>query len=937
MANDCSKIPIIMTLPPEILSKIGLFVDRRTLPQACLVSKAWLACLRPMLWRTISVDSSISPRLLRLFSTYCGHVRHVFLELPSPFLPGMLGVTLGPEHADSDLFRPREKPSDPDQPYKTLQDCRNLLSLKIKNDYGMIRVLSDDPGAGLVSTLEKAITDLIAINKSTLRELSVAGAASDSEQRIYTLILEMPRLESLALEDWKLLSTSGNLLHILKSCSHSLKKLSLEMNDVSLPFWELREWRLKSDLAPPPLSSPSSSSPSSSSSSQSVSPERSSTRPQDKLGLTKITTLVLDRCTISMRGLLDLAAVMPDLQELSLRDMSGIGEDEFEGDEEDEDDEDDEDPFADHPDTPNNEQGNQHGLTIDATISGTIMAQLDQIFGLQGENYQEQGDHAPPAVNLNSDTEHDSLPDLEEQDSLVQEDDDDMPALEDNDTPSAPTPFDLDDLEDDEDDEWLDQDDDDDDDAGIYDIEDPFAPHPAGLYDGDNHTFHWHSHFPTFPTFPLYVRSHRLFGKMRQLQRFCPMIRSFDFSACRSDGLDDAFFVFICELWGPHGTTHGNITGNNDSSSRGGLTPSSLGLKALVIQDACAFKPDFFGKVLHNCANTLTTLDLSMNVSIRWNTRTARYDEEVKSKTYYDDILKILGTCSGLEVLHVEPYPVNALLIANRKEDWVCTKLRSLRICIEFDPLPSGSEAAEKEREIQIKICQQLGRLERLEHLQLEGGRPVTRDSNLESSYDDWALRRHLDTSGTTTRRYLALSLNNGLNELAGLSALETVDLAHLGPHSLRKEQELEWLWSHWPRLTRLDGMFDRAILKSKVSALRKELGPDYLTMPNSTDAEKALRARRELTQRRGVRLPLDLDLDSDMDVIRLREKHHRYIQVDDRVVDQLLAKDGMVTVAMLEKKGAHVVHFPEDDDKKDNTFSWYVRYTDQQRRMDSS
>lgn len=90
----------------------------------------------------------------------------------------------------------------------------------------MLRVLSDDPGPSLMSTLEQAITDLNRYQQVDSMDSSVAGAASGSEQRIYILILDMLRLELFALEDWKLLSASGNLLRILKSCLHSLNKLS---------------------------------------------------------------------------------------------------------------------------------------------------------------------------------------------------------------------------------------------------------------------------------------------------------------------------------------------------------------------------------------------------------------------------------------------------------------------------------------------------------------------------------------------------------------------------------------------------------------------------------------------------------------------------------------------------------------------------------------
>ncbi|KAG0223290.1 hypothetical protein BGX31_008577 [Mortierella sp. GBA43] len=188
----------------------------------------------------------------------------------------------------------------------------------------MLRVLSDDPGPSLMSTLEQAITDLNRYQQVDSMDSSVAGAASGSEQRIYILILDMLRLELFALEDWKLLSAP--------------------VVDKSICFKSLTEGFVR-----------------------------------------------------------------------------------YKGDEVDEDEDGGDGPFTDHPDAPNNEQGYQNDSLL-TSLFGTIMAQLDQIFGLQGEYHQEQGDQAPPAVDLGSDMNDDSLSSLEKLDSLVQEDDDDMPS-----------------------------------------------------------------------------------------------------------------------------------------------------------------------------------------------------------------------------------------------------------------------------------------------------------------------------------------------------------------------------------------------------------------------------------------------------------------------------------------------------------------------------
>ncbi|KAF9364270.1 hypothetical protein BGX34_002032 [Mortierella sp. NVP85] len=897
MADNKPRTPIAMTLPPEILTKIGSYIHRKTLPSACRVCKIWLVCLRPLLWRAIRVDILNFTAFVDQFPHYHEHVRYVSLWRTSPQLPRLLGVPIGSEDTEDPQ---RKQSNDSTQPSNTLLDCRNLLSLVIKNDTGLIGTPRDDPITLLIPTLDKRIVDLIAINKSTLQELSIYNVVLSTEPRVRELILEMPHLESLALEGWDSL-TSQSLFQILRKCSRTLKKLSLEMNELAMPFWELRDWRMRWDLNQSGNSNASNS---------------SATGTQQSEGaLTTITTLILNRCTVSTRGLLDLLSVMPGLQELSLRDSSGIGEDDFDGDDMDDDDDDDDEDDDDEDYEDEDEEEEEEEEEDDEEEEEEEEDDEDEEDEGEGEEPQDPGIPLLPITTMNlqsdssSDTTDDSLPDLEEQDPTTQEDED-MPDLE-NATPRVPTPFDDDTIWQDEDDYVFDPY------VALYDDYDHTpSHHPVGLYDDDGNmdpeaAYFWQPHFPSFPAIPMFFRSnHRLFGKMRQLQRFCPLIQSFDFSLCRSDHLDESFFAFVCELWGPHGSVLGHsgwLAPPGTENSSGWTSQTSPGLKALMIRDVCAFSPDFFGKVLRNCASTLTTLDLSMSASNRWTTRASDYDKEIANKTYFNDILKILATCPGLEVLHVEPYPVDAQLIASRKEDWVCTRLRSLRICIEFDPIPTipGLEAApnKQELEVQIKTCQQLGRLVHLEHLHLEGGRPVTKDSDLEFSFDAWTMRRYGHVSGKTTRRHLTLSLHAGLKELAGLEALETLDLAHLGPHALRNNEELEWLGSHWPMLTKLDGLFDRAIIKKKVNALREELGPDYTQLMNTTEEEKLERKRYEEIQKKGVPLPLDLVLSSHRDVLQLQECRKRNFEVDYRLVEKFLAKEGMFTTFVSEEE----------------------------------
>ncbi|KAF9940485.1 hypothetical protein BGZ65_006864 [Modicella reniformis] len=933
MTDENSKQPIAMNLPPEILAKIGSYVDRKTLPKACLVCKIWLACLRPILWRNIRLGACTDSTLVEQFSRNHGYVRHVVLEEMSSFLADMLGVKI----KDDDEYRAPS--SHPTQSHKTLLDCRNLLSLSFKYGYTSAGTRTNKPASHL-----QASAKLIANNKSTLRELFISGAVPPIKPN--ELVAEMPHLESLILEEWDLL-TSKKLIRILQSRSHSLKKLSLEMNELAIPFWDLRHWRLKWNQLQQPGGSKSID-------------NSIHGRPLSEIGLTKITTLIIDRSTVSMRGLLDLAAVMPDLQELSLRDSSGIGELDDYGEDNDDDEEEEEE---DEEDCGEDEYDNQSNLTIHRLVHLTPLPLMAYASVIQNENLQSQGASAEPTsshlataagdadyTDVTAQEEDSDIPELEGPDATAQEEGDDIPDLMEPDTTaqkvnvlpdleksSAPSATVLMDPYED----WEGMDDDEDyifdDYVGLYDdYEDPPSPY---AYDEDGNmdpeaAYFWQSHFSSFPSFPLTVRSnHHLHSKMRQLQRFCPLIQVFDFSLCRSDNLDEAFFIFVCELWGPHGKTLCSDTSTpGDNSSTKALCPSSPGLKTLVIQEVCAFTPQFFGKVFFNCVDTLTKLDLSMSVERRWDVRAAPYEREIRSKTYFDDILKILTTCSGLEVLHVEPYPVNARLIADCKEDWICKSLRSLWICIEFDPVSAilGREAMpkEKEREIQIKTCKQLGLLARLEHLHLEGGRPVSRDSSLETSYQDgWQMRRLPNRSDQPTRRYLALSIDTGLKELAGLVKLETLNLVHLGPHSLKKEAELEWLGSYWPALKRLDGLWDRTVLRNKVNTLCEELGPNILRLPSVTEIHKAIRKRYEDVQKKGVPLAPELDLDSDRDVFHLRQ-HHRHIEVDKGFMDKLLRREGLETFGVPEEP--HLMHRPDgkemDVEKKQKMYVKYAR-----------
>ncbi|KAG0352501.1 hypothetical protein BGZ54_002748 [Gamsiella multidivaricata] len=962
-------------LPPEILVRIGALIDRKTLPAACLVSKTWLNCLRPFLWRAVNLDEYLRGALFALeFSRYYEHVRKVSFTVPSPqeFTARLLAVPPDEDVEEMNELYEMQKEQElkdlgpsyvPPTCQKTLLDCNRLEYVSVV--YGQEMVHRSAPSnPSLIRTSKrmahfaKAVDRIITCNISTLRTLKVYSLPDQIDIDICDNIEYMKHLESLTLAEWIFFDT-GILYNLLQAVKPSLRTLSLEMNELSEPLEELQDWRQTWDEFQKNKSPGTSSETKASKESKSK---------EAKASLSKIRKLVLDRSTVSMQTLLDLGSVMPELRELSLKNTSGFAyneesdesEDSLDNDmeaehDESESDHDSEGEIGDFSEMLvqgilgsqmyRNIHANALAAAHAAAAAGHFPRLAEQLSARSSANAQGTSSTSTNAnTNTNTDTSTSTNANANanrststststnrsttasknvDRDVHQSSDEDDTDATSEDSEDYHDDERSIDEDSDDRDEHWVDHDSDEPDDGdNAPDFDDD------GDFDLDRALSSFENEFLRAGSnrdYPYIVR------KMRQLHQYCPLIQSFDFSDCRPEGLDEKFFSFICELWGPYGSPNSKSLKTQPEKSTNIVAPTSPGLMVLLARNCCSFKSPFFDLVLYNCGRTLTELDLSMGPACRKMTRVNDQIIEIRNKVYYDGILSILSTCANLKVLHVEPYPINARAIARQEHDWACKNIRMLSICIEFDHQPGPFQpVAEAEREIQIKTCKQLGKLTHLESLTLEGGRPPAWD--LRGLFGmGGALNGNRVYDGQSKRRYLALSLENGLGELAGLTHLENLYIVRLGPHSLREAAEVEWLGSHWPALRRIDGFWDWEVLRTRVEALKKDSTPVFQPIPlGQPNAGKFRRVHKD------VRLYDDLDQDRDAVTNRLLELRNKYMKVDYRLVDEMLEKEGMESVAVMEANGAHVLGKPgsvelTEEETKKRRFSFYVRQRPQQ------
>ncbi|KAG0317534.1 hypothetical protein BG000_004521 [Podila horticola] len=137
-------------------------------------------------------------------------------------------------------------------------------------------------------------------------------------------------------------------------------------------------------------------------------------------------------------------------------------------------------------------------------------------------------------------------------------------------------------------------------------------------------------------------------GKLWQLHQLCPDIISFDFTSCKSDGVDDAMFTTICQLWG------------------------AKGLQALKFGDVCQFWDSAFGAIAQYCSRTLTVLELSSRQHTPAQFALVQFDPMARV---------LLESCPALEVLRIDSHPIRASDIGF--EPWQCSNLKELGIWID--------------------------------------------------------------------------------------------------------------------------------------------------------------------------------------------------------------------------------------------------------------
>ncbi|KAF9147699.1 hypothetical protein BG015_010628 [Linnemannia schmuckeri] len=853
---------------------------------------------------------------------------------------------------------------------KTLLDCQRLTDLHLHYSASLIHTLPHFRDthhrlsvAPAIRLMIKSAEKVIENNVSSLRNFRVTGLCFPVGEPILKLIERMPQLETLSFLKW--VDYEGEeFFRMMVSAPPTLEELSIELTDLTVSYSAivlLYGWRhiydkhQKKLLAAIGNSSTTREQPGAGSAIPTL-PEDSAegsealtveggeasvneaedfipgtrttpsfavmsantlagTKPLNRL--TNIKSLRLDRSTLNTQFLLRLAAVMPELKALSLKQIYGIGSDD--------------DMMWDM----ETESVASEDMDMPADFFGGLQAMGQNPFALAGgplglESDSEGGpvggeepDDLPdliPAFDehntqvVDEDPEEGSNDDVPDLVSVKGDSDDDVPDLEpvtsplhvvnpDAGSPTAQSqqpagaitsPHALDEDE-------MDYEDEDD------DYEDDFMYDPYVDYSEDEVDYEddiWGgggggAHYPMMSMGSVLAQhvpppmphsstqgATALSKAFRTLHPLCPKINTFDFSGSRSEAMSESFFDVICELWG---------TGSDADSTTSEPQSTHTGLKVLNAADVCKVESKFFSSISQRCSTTLTSLDLSLGPKMMWQLRSSAYEIEVRQGTYYDEILDF-----------------DDLTIAAQKTDWVATQLRTLQLCVEFDA-PSAlvyEETAEKEvRQVLTKVCQQLGRLSRLVSLTLGGGRPVSTDSAgdrvMDSANVFGGYIRGIARPGSneTPRKYIDLKLSSGLEHLAGLEALETLDIVFLGPHGLRQEAELEWVLTHWPKLRMITGFWDRAKLRTSVRKYREDLKAPATT---PTTGPGAYFAKKR--QEQGVRLRPDLELSIDPKVIRL---NRRKVHVDVHLLDDLFMEEGMETHAIIQENGIHKMYTP--------------------------
>jgi len=181
---------------------------------------------------------------------------------------------------------------------------------------------------------------------------------------------------------------------------------------------------------------------------------------------------------------------------------------------------------------------------------------------------------------------------------------------------------------------------------------------------------------------------------------------------------------------------------------------------------------------------------------------------------------------------------------------WACMRLKEFRMVINMDPrgfVPPRQFSIEEEQAQTAAVFSQLGRLERLE--QLDVGRPVELDGSEESAY--WRFRNRGIEPGVTIKG-LPFTLNMGLGKLHGLKRLERV---RFHGHQSMQAEDVEWVMDQWRSLKCLEGgtMTMGSIGGPNSTPLTKKLRRRYGKQGVMSDLELLL-ARRLNT--RGIETP---------------------------------------------------------------------------------
>ncbi|KAF9323057.1 hypothetical protein BG006_001799 [Podila minutissima] len=373
-------------------------------------------------------------------------------------------------------------------------------------------------------------------NRSSLRDLSILNLSGGSNL-LLSEVQTIVSLRHLALDGW--IDPSGSRLRQIFQDCKNLQSLSLAMNALSLDettFGELAE-------APFPI--------------------------------TSIKRLVLDRSTISMDLLTNLARCMPHLKYLSLANTYGFSH------------------STSHDDS-------SSWSDSDEEASGDSDLDVNDIFGNYMDDYSDRS--PPPSVANTYTGEGSPVTSFIGEDVVLDPapfpptDDVDVVSNASHESPDvAFTPA-----------------------SGLADTAEPLG---AWSYDEEN--------------------------KLRKLHQLCPDIVSFDFTGCKSDGVDDAMLTTICQLWGTNG------------------------LQALKFGGVCQFWDSTCCTIAQYCSRTLTVLELSSRHHTPAQFAFVQLDPMAQV---------LLESCRALEVLRIDSYPIRAGDIGY--EPWQCSNLKELGIWI---------------------------------------------------------------------------------------------------------------------------------------------------------------------------------------------------------------------------------------------------------------